>query len=125
MRLLAVLACLVLSCCTQPFDLPQIYAPEPSKATEGAKRGANEEKLIGPVEVSEVRQAIPIAPGPYILCIRGTNPTVGLRVYSVFFKNDNYVASRMSVIADSCEAQAFFQLGSAPFPDPKPVQPPK
>ena len=124
MRLLAVLACLILSACSQSFDLPQIYAPEPSKATEGAKRGANDEKLVGPVEVSAVRQANGIAPGPYILCVRGNNPTVGLRTYSVFFKNNDYVSSRMSVITDSCETQTFVQLGSAPFPVVKPILPP-
>jgi hypothetical protein len=124
MRLFAVLACLVLGACSAVYDLPQTYAPEPSKATEGAQRGANDEKLVGPVEVSAVRQAHPLGLGPYILCIRGTNPTVGTHTYAVFFKNNDYVSSRMSVMIDSCEAQAFIQLGSAPFPDTKPVKPP-
>jgi hypothetical protein len=115
MRLLAALACLALSACSSSYELPQTFAPEPSKATEGAKKGANDEKLVGPVEVSGVRQASPIAPGVYMSCIRGTNPTVGLRYYSVFFKNNDYVSSRMSVITESCETQAFIQLGSAPF----------
>jgi hypothetical protein len=59
MRLLLVLACFVLGACSAVYDLPQTYAPEPSKATEGAKKGANDEKLVGPVEISMVRQADP------------------------------------------------------------------
>ena len=115
MRLFAILACLVLGACSGVYDVPQTYTPEPSKATEGAKKAANEEKLVGPVEVSEVRQADPLGLGPYILCIRGANPMVGTRTYAVFFKNNDYVSSRMSVLIDRCEAQAFSQLGSAPF----------
>jgi hypothetical protein len=118
MRLLVVLPCLVLGACSTVYDIPATYAPEPSKALDGAKRGANEEKLIGPVEMSEVRQADPLGPGPYMFCIRGANPTVGTRTYAVFFKNNDYVASRMSIMLDHCETQAFMPMGSAPFIDP-------
>jgi hypothetical protein len=118
MRLLGVLPCLVLGACSTVFDLPATSAPEPSKAMAGAKQAANEEKLAGPVEVSEVRQADPLGLGPFIFCIRGTNLLVGARTYAVFFKNNDYVASRMSVILDSCEAQAFVPLGNAPFVAP-------
>jgi hypothetical protein len=131
MRLLAVLACLVLGACSA-YDMPPTYAPELSKAMEGAKKGANSEKLVGPVEISAVREAYPLGPGPYILCIRGTNSIVGTRTYAVFFKDNDYVSARMSVIIDNCEAQAFTPLGTGPFPglqlvpevQPGPVVPP-
>ena len=122
MRLLAVLACLVLGACFAAYDLPPTYPPEPSKALEGAKRGANEEKLVGPVEISAVREAHPLGPGPYILCIRGANSLTGMHVYAVFFKNNTYVSTRMSVMIDNCETQAFTPLGIGPFPEIKPVQ---
>jgi hypothetical protein len=121
MRLLAVLACLVLGACSAAYDLPPVYAPELSKAMEGAKRGANAEKLVGPVEISAVREAHPLGLGPYILCIRGTNSIVGMRTYAVFLKNNDYVSARMSVIMDNCEAQAFTPLGTGPFPGLQPV----
>jgi hypothetical protein len=114
MRLLAVLACLVLGACSASYDMPPTYAPELSKAMEGAEKGANSEKLVGPVEISAVREAHPLAPGPYILCIRGTNSIVGTRTYAVFFKDNDYVSARMSVIIDNCEAQAFTPLGTGP-----------
>ena len=122
MRLLAVLACLVLGACFAVYDLPPTYAPEPSKALEGAKKGANEEKLVGPVEISAVREAHPLGLGPFILCIRGVNPLTGTRTYAVFFKNNDYVSTRMSVIIDNCDAQAFTPLGIGPFPELKPAQ---
>ena len=123
MRLLAVLACLVLGACFAAYELPPTYAPEPSKALEGAKRGANFEKLVGPVEVSAVREAHPLGLGPYMLCIRGINFLSEKRhTYAVYFKNNDYVSTRMSVIVDNCEVQAFTPLGIGPFPEMKPVE---
>ena len=122
MRSSAVLVSMVLSACsTVPaYVPPPTYAPELSKALTGAKKAANEEKLAGPVEISAVREAHPLGSGPYILCIRGANSFTGMRTYAVFFKNNNYVSSRMSVMLDNCETQAFTPLGVGPFPLPKP-----
>jgi hypothetical protein len=124
MRVLAIVSCLILGACSSTvYDLPPNYAPELSKAMEGAKKGANETKLLGPVEWSEVREAYPLGPGPYILCVRGSNSVIpGIHTYAVFFKNDNYVAVRRSVIIDACETQLFSPLGTGPFAEP--VKPP-
>jgi hypothetical protein len=114
MRVLIILACFGLAACSSIYDLPVVSAPEPARAIEGAKKAAAEEKLIGPLEISAVRKAYPLGPGgsgPYVLCIRGAESTTALRrTYAVFFKNNDYVGSRMSVIVDSCEAQAFTPL---------------
>jgi hypothetical protein len=83
----------------------------------GAKTAANELKLVGPVEVSAVRQAHPLGPGPYILCIRGTNSLTGTHAFAVFFKNNDYVTTRTAVMIDNCEAQPFTPLGTGPFPE--------
>ena len=124
MRLLTVLTCLVLGACSsEVYDLPPVYAPELSKTIEGAKTAANEVKLVGPVEVSAVRQAHPLGPGPYILCIRGTNSLTGTRTFAVFFKNNDYVTTRTPVIIDDCEAQPFTPLGIGPFPEAVKPQP--
>jgi hypothetical protein len=122
-RLLAILVSLILSACsTVPaYVPPPTYAPKLSKARDGAMIAANEEKLAGPVEISVVREAHPLGSGPYILCIRGDNSSNGIRTYAVFFKNDEYVSTRMSVLLDNCEAQAFTSLGIAPFPGVKPA----
>jgi len=117
MRWLIVSTCLVLGACSSTvYDPPPVYAPELSKAIEGAKAAANEVKLVGPVEVSAARQAHPLGPGPYILCIRGTNSLTGTRTFAVFFKNDDYVTTRTPVIMDNCEVQPFTPLGIGPFP---------
>lgn len=106
-------------CSSAVYDLPSvevpiIYPPSVSKVLDGAKRGANEVKLVGPVEISSAREAYPLGPGPYLVCIRGAN-ALGMRTYAVFFKNDSYISTRSSVIIDSCETQAFSPLGSGPF----------
>lgn len=116
MRFLAVLASLSLGgCSSQIYDLPAIQAPEMAVAIDGAKKAANEVKLVGPVEVSAVREAYPLGPGPYILCIRGTNSQTPARTYAVFFKNDAYIGTRSAVIIDQCETQTFAPLGTGPF----------
>ena len=119
MRVFVILACLVLAACSSVYDLPPVSAPDPEAATAAAKKASNEEKLVGAVEVSAVREAHPLGPGPYILCLRGAeSATAPRRTYAVFFKNNDYVAARMSVIIDSCETQAFTSLGTGPFPPP-------
>ena len=101
------------------YDLPPVSAPDSEAATAAAKKASNEEKLMGSVEVSAVREAHPLGPGPYVLCLRGAeSATAPRRTYAVFFKNNDYVAARMSVMIDSCEAQAFTPLGTGPFPPP-------
>jgi hypothetical protein len=121
MRLIIILPLVILGGCSStdvelpPVVVPVIVAPNESSATIGAKKAANEANLVGPVEISAVRKAYPLGPGQYLLCIRGTNAQTGTRAYAVFFKNDDYVAVRSSVIIDECETQPFTPLGTAPF----------
>jgi hypothetical protein len=107
MRPLAMLTCLVLAACSS-YELPAASPPEPAKAIAAAKQAAAEEKLVGAVEISAVREANLIAPGRYMLCLRGAiSDTAQRRTYAVFFKGDAYLAVRMSVMIDSCETQVF------------------
>jgi hypothetical protein len=41
---------------------------------------------------------------------RGVSDTALGRIYAVFFKNDVYVGTRMSVMVDNCDAQVFAPL---------------
>lgn len=118
MRWLLVLACLIFGGCSPTvYDLPAVYAPEPSIAMDGARVGANEARLVGPVEVSATRESYPLEPGPYMLCIRGINTvTPGTYTYAVFFKNNKYITTRMSVMIDKCDAETYYLLGIGPFP---------
>jgi hypothetical protein len=120
MRVFVVLACFVLAACSSSvYNPPPVSAPDPATATKVAKKASNEEKLMGTVEVSAVREAHPVSPGPYILCLRGAeSATAPRRTYAVFFKNNDYIGARMSVIIDSCETQPFTPLGTGPFPSP-------
>jgi hypothetical protein len=72
MRAFVVLACLILAACSSSdYNPPPVSAPDRETATTTAKTASNEEKLVGSVEVSAVREAHPISPGSYILCLRG------------------------------------------------------
>jgi hypothetical protein len=117
MRVFVVLACFVLAACSSVYDVPLVTAPDAETATKAAKKASNEEKLVGSVEVSAVQEAHPVSPGPYILCLRGAeSATAPRRTYAVFFKNNDDVGTRMSVMIDSCEKQVFTPLGTGPFP---------
>jgi hypothetical protein len=126
MRLLAIVTCIFLGgCSSEVFELPVAYPPEASKVMEGAKKAANEEKIVGPVEVSALREAHALGPGPYVLCIRGnSSATPGTRTYAVFFKDRAYFTTRISVMLDSCETAAFAPLGTGPFLPPEPPKRP-
>jgi hypothetical protein len=109
-------------------DIP-VAPPSPEKALAGARIAAGAERLIEPIEVSEVRQADSLAAGEYELCIRGSRtPTDSRRTYAVFFHNDDYKDTRPSVILDKCETQTYSPLPSGPAatvsanPEPAPTK---
>jgi hypothetical protein len=85
--------------------------PTMTAAGEGINKAMVEEKLTGPIEISDLRET-DHGPGRFFLCIRGVE-SVYRRVgtYAVFFDNNDYKGSRMSVILDDCERQDY-----RPFP---------
>jgi len=86
--------------------------PTTAAASEGIKKAATEEKLTGPIEMSDLRET-DHGPGRYVLCIRGVE-SIYRRVgtYAVFFDNNDYKGSRMSVMIDDCDKQG---LSPAPL----------
>jgi len=122
MRWFATSVCLFLgNCSSSEYIPPLINAPSPSAAMAGAKAAANDAKFVGPVEVSAVREAHPIGPGRYLLCIRGrVMPPSETLIYAVFFNNNEYLTLRKLVALDDCESQQFFPLGNGPFPSVRP-----
>jgi hypothetical protein len=67
-RALIILACFSLAACATHYDLPLVTAPEPAKAIEGAKKAAAEEKLVGSLEISAVREAYPLGHSDLTSC---------------------------------------------------------
>jgi hypothetical protein len=116
--LLVAMSAALLSACGA--DLPPMVdtppvAPAPEKALEGAHKAADEEKLTGPIEVSEAREGKSLGPGDYMLCLRGSSsPSEPRRTYAVFFNNDEYKGVRLSIILDECEKQTFSPLPPKP-----------
>jgi hypothetical protein len=119
-RRAAVLLTLVLAACASDPGLPlPAYVPA-SPPTQKAiiassNAAATEAKLAAPQQISDVRPS-DHGPGHYFVCLREANPpSEGLpRYYSVFFDNDVYKGSRLSVMIDECEKQTFTPLPPAP-----------
>lgn len=64
-----------------------------------------------PIEISAVRKT-DHGPGAYFVCLREANPSTNKShlVYSVFFDDDVYKGSRLSVLSEDCEHQQYLQL---------------
>jgi hypothetical protein len=118
-RLIAVMnASQLVGCTTDLSEYVPPSAPSPASALEGARQAAETAKLTGLVERSRVREAYPLGPGRYVLCLQGATAGSDVRrTYAVFFDNDKYKAVRTSVMIDGCEKQAF-----SPMPPAKAVE---
>jgi len=113
MRALVVLACLALAGCSvmasDLTDPPPYVPPQPPSLkaqAAGIKQAAQEEKLSGRLEVSDVRLSN-FGPGRYMICLRGARASGSAGYYTVFFENEAYKGVRLSVIAEACERQSF------------------
>ena len=108
--------CSMLAACSPAVLVPPVVYVPPSMPTiaaadEGIKKAAMEEKLADPIEISDLRET-DHGPGHFFLCIRGVDSIYRqVRTYAVFFDNDEYKGSRMSVMIDDCERQDY-----RPFP---------
>jgi len=108
----AVLVCLTLAACSPAVELSIAAYVPPSMPTaaaagEGIKKATTEEKLTGTVQMSDLRET-DHGPGRFMLCIRGVDAKYKrLRTYAVFFDNNEYKGSRISVMMDDCEKQNY------------------
>jgi hypothetical protein len=125
MRALLVLPlCFAFAACSHSEDLAGIkpYVP-PSRPTtmaadKGIARAVTEEKIGGPIEMSDLCET-DHGPGHFVLCIRGIEPKYKrMTAYGVFFDNDEYKGARMSVMIDDCEKQAYRPYKGAPVATP-------
>jgi hypothetical protein len=115
----AILLSLMLAACSSDPSLPAATYVPPSPPTQNAivkvaTAAAAEAKLAVPLQISAVRHT-DHGPGQYFICLREANPPSDKRqrYYSVFFDNDTSKGSRLSVIMDECETQAFNPLPTA------------
>lgn len=112
------LLCVLLSGCSVFADnsvpipvLQPAHPPSQVAVRKGIDSLVKEAKLTLPVEISAIRKA-DHGPGAYFLCLREaqTVPEKKQRFYSVFFDDDAYKDSRLSVILEACELQQYAQL---------------
>jgi hypothetical protein len=111
---------LLVSACAPPSTYTPPSPPMHAAVIAGVKKAASEAKLGAPLEMSDLRPT-DHGPGGYFVCVREASSTSEKHtVYSVFYNNDEYKGSRVSVIMDACEAQAFTPIESEPAPLPSP-----
>lgn len=79
---------------------------------KGIAKAAEEEKLVGALEMSEPRTS-DFGPGRWTICLLGSNPS-RRAYYTVFFDDDHYKGVRLSVIDENCERQSFRSTGPLP-----------
>jgi len=110
--------CFALVACSQdlspikPYVTPSM--PTVAAANKGIAQTVTEEKITGSIEMSDLRES-DHGPGRFVLCIRGIEPKYSrLTTYAVFFDNDDYKGSRMAVMIDDCERQAYRPYTTAP-----------
>jgi hypothetical protein len=133
MRAFVVALSLMLGACssTPDLEIPAYKPPSPPSAAavaKGARQAAGEEKLKGPIEVSEVRPT-DHGTGSYFFCLREANPaTPKAPTYVVFYNDDTYKSSRQSVLMEGCEAQSYSPVAddkaapaATPMPTPSPT----
>lgn len=104
---------LLAACASDPQNLAstRISPPDPSKVIESLRKVAVEAKLEEPHEISAPIRAHPISSIPWIICLRsGATELSRRRTLAVFYEGDKHVTTRMSVIVDRCESQAFTAL---------------
>jgi hypothetical protein len=112
-----ILACLFLAGCSSIIGesprMPEAAPPDTQVVTQGLKKAALEAKLVGPLEVTALRPAGPLAPnapGVFMACVRNASPAQPQYPYAVFFKDNTYSSVRMSLQIDDCYAQTYRPL---------------
>ena len=70
------------------------------------KQAVTEAKLIGPIEMSDLRPN-DHGVGHFMLCMRGVSNDSRTGTYAVFFDDNDYKGLRLPVISDGCEKQNY------------------
>jgi hypothetical protein len=102
----------VLDACTSLVGVPDKHVAEPKQPgletiRAAARRGAFDEKLSGPIEVSELRK-VERGGGDLFVCIRTTtNPR---STYVVVFADGAFSFVRQSAITENCGQQQYSPL---------------
>ena len=115
LSIVEITALFLLGSCTRSTDWTlsndNLTAPKPQNVVATLRRVAIEARLSEPVEVAGPIPANVMSSAPWIVCLRsGATAETKRFPYSVFFKDEQYVFSRSSVILDNCETQQFVPL---------------
>ena len=108
----AILGISLAGCSVDLDSLPIAGVPPTvSAVTADIKKTADDAKLIAPLQVAGPIPANSNSSVPWIICLRSEAPNQSPPpTYSLFFKENKLISSRLSVIVDHCEGQVFSRL---------------
>jgi hypothetical protein len=103
--------CLGLTACSSIETAPLDPGPPPDFVTvkRSLTRVASEYHIVEGLEVAGPIRANAPSSIPWIMCLRSASTP--RKTYAAFFKGDEYIRSRMSVIEDRCDSESY-----RPFP---------
>ena len=103
--------CLGLTACSSIETAPLDPGPPPDflKVKPLLMRVASEYRIVEGLEFSGPIRAAAPSSIPWIMCLRSASAP--RKTYAAFFKGDEYIRSRMSVIEDRCDGESY-----RPFP---------
>jgi hypothetical protein len=96
----------VAACSTPQVASEAPTRPSDAAVAEGIQKAFTEIKLPGTPLVSPIRAAHPLAPGPWILCLKSSAPDQPRR-YAIFFDPEKFIHSRLAVVIDRCEQETY------------------
>jgi hypothetical protein len=111
--LVAAILGISLTGCSVDLDSLPIAGIPPTLSAVAAdiRKTADDAKLIPPLQVAGPIPANAVSSVPWIICLRSEAPKqTPAPTYSLFFKENKLVSSRLSVIVDHCEGQVFSRL---------------
>jgi hypothetical protein len=109
-RFWPIILCLALCDCRAGAEqnLQAAEASPPDRGSIGKNVDAvvQEYKLEVPIEISSARAASPLAPGDWIVCLRGNSKQRRLTV-AAFYLGSEKIAAREALAADQCEHDSY------------------
>lgn len=118
-RALSMLLVLILGACSISGLLPDwtsedVAGPEPAyrfivanAVSVGAKGIVGDPTRAGTLEISSARRIDSHRGASWLVCLKAQHFPLLPRYYAVFFQREQIVDSRLSVLIDQCELQAY------------------
>lgn len=110
MRFWPMLLCVALCGCgsgaERNLQVTAANPPDGASVRKNVDAIVQEYKLEAPIEISHVREASPLAPAEWIVCVRGNTKKRRL-IVAAFYRGPEKIATREALPLDQCERDAY------------------